>query len=352
MSAISQGLSGPGKTSRLPLAALFLLAGSCSSSTLTSEFVPNVAITTSGLAWVEVTAKTDVLGGRPGNLIRWERRTNKRAPVASCDGFVDGLAAVGDTVYMSCAPPDLRSPSTVFVSDGYAKSAVVLMTMNPLWNPPPEPQHDVGPVVCSASTRFLLIANAESSTWRVALDRDNAADFLGGGGGYRCDGLVMSQDAVFWFGNSIVRVDPSVTTSVDEYADTPGTPYGPHSASNGYLFWASSGLSIWAHSVGQTTATKLAVDPHVDDDYTSSSVSYIAGDATHVYWSIGFAAAIMGHDPSRFGFIIRRVPISGGVVETVVDDPSGDYRHLLSWLGVDDSNVYWVDDGGLKYHAK
>jgi hypothetical protein len=329
------------------VAVLCSLQISCSGGTLAAGTIPNVVLTDSGPAWIETTGNSGLEYGSRGNLVRWDRRTNKIHTVGSCNGSIAGLAASGDSVYMGCAESGSSALENVLVSDGFARDAVVLFAMDPAWNEPPASTSLDLPAVCAASSRSLLVANtASTGIWRVALDGSSTVERLNFGVGMdRCRILEMDQDTIFVFGSSILRVDPPTRDFVVEYtADASASYWVDH----GTLFWWSP-EGIWTHVIGQTTASMISVKIPSSDRYTRVWFGHIAADSTYVYWVVGFAAASDYYDAGRSGFIIRRTPISGGSEETLVDDSS---QHVLQWLGVDSENLYWVDQDGLRYRRK
>ena len=78
----------------------------------------------------------------------------------------------------------------------------------------------------------------------------------------------------------------------------------------------------------------------VKEKVSKSDVWGLASDGTHLYWTDRNNDGLANHQPdeNQFPSAVRRVPVSGGPVETVADH----LRYRPFGIAVDSTNVYWV----------
>ena len=323
----------------LSILGLHVAAGCSRTSEITGDF-QWAEPTSSGLVWI----------GEGGKFVRWNRNSGRTRTVGSCSGTITGQSVVGDSVSWSCIRNDQTFDGVVLQSANFDSDAVEVRALDPAWWP--------GPGVCCGTDDFFLVVmsngtNGDWNVWWVPSSGEPTVSLKRAG---TYEGVVSSGSTVFLLSDSnIYRADyPSSTLALEYTGGTDGPLVDGFALARKGTLWFTKPLdgTLWSHTIGQTGAVRVAVEPVSQQAGTGTAFQLggFAIDDKYVYWVVTFAASgASGSTARNTGSALRRAPLAGGAVETLV--ASADPDDLFTVM-VDDEFVYWSHGNALMCSRK
>lgn len=316
-----------GRFARLLLVGAALGMGACSHR-VTDAKVLGFAATDSGLAWAE----PDPSGGV--RFVRWDRATEAMTLVGGCpEHELAGVASAGELAAFACRGAGVK----VWASRHAQEKAIEVN----LVGVPTER-------LLGATGEYVLVTGGGAAVaawvalrWIEPMGNPTAA-VTGNGVTYRFADGQLSRHVPGWPPVPLATLDPSGVEEIRAWTNS------------GWILWTQGArpTDVWGFMSLGTSIERWSL-PAADDATTCRwcpSVEAAATDGESIYWVEGAercgdcAAAEPPKQPAK---ALRRRPIAGKGFETVAT-----VRGACRGLAADGSNVYWLDDDGLKFERR